>query len=1243
MILSNEIKTALKISIPYLFISVVYILLSDKLVESFKLDYFHITMIQTYKGWGFVFLTTVFLFILLFRELKKSKIQSEKFQQALIESRENYRFLVEKQKDLIIKMDQEGNLLFASNSYCKLIGKSDSEIQGTKFLTTSPSDSNYSLQEILQKLALPPHYYVYQKQTDTSSGLQWIEWSLNAVLDESKRVNYIIGVGRDITDRKIIENNLKESEQRYRSLFENMNTGFVLFETVFDQRNNTSDLIILAANEGFEKTTGLKLESVIGKRLTKVLPGIEKDKADWIGVYSKVAATGEPVRFEQKSQLLGIYYSVSAFKSGPNQCAVTFDDVTQLKLAAHKIERFSRIFEESINEIYLFDPMTFKFKQMSKSAQRNLGYSVGELNAMTPVDIKPEFTVEKFSELVNPLITGEKDSIIFETIHQRKDGTTYPVEVHLQLVEYENEKTFVAFILDITDRRIAESKLKKEKDLLNAIVNNIPVMITRYDPSINLLLLNKETERLLGWSTEEAGKMNLMEKVYPDPVYRKQVADYMAKATVEWREFQCTSKSGEIIDSQWSNIRLDDGTQIGIGIDIRDRKKYEAGLIESEKKYRLLFENNPHPMWVYDAQTLQFLAVNQAAVIKYGYTREEFLSMTIKHIRPEEDVDKLVKHINGHREIVQDSGIWRHKLKNGAVIDVEILSHGLIYENKPARLVLANDVTRRIAAEKQIQLKSENLSKLLEISLELNQSYSKKDVLQKIVDNSISLIGVDSGAIYLVNDDELRMAATYPRLPSDFPEEYRKASLKNHPHIHKAVRLKSIVTIIDTKKEKLSEQENIIVHSSNFRSLIYLPLIASDAVIGVLIIGTVNRVHEFTESEINLCLTLSNLSALALSNSILFNKLNQNVIELNKVIDEKTKTTLALAESEERFHSMFEKHHAVMLLIEVDSGRIIDANNSAVNYYGYTLEEIKSMKIDQINILGPEKVAEERKKAASESRTYFNFPHRLKSGEIRNVEVYTTPIKLKGDTVLFSIIHDITERKKAEDEVLRSREMLRALTARLERIKEEERINLSRDLHDNLGQSLTALKMDTAWIERKIRELKISSVEAFIEKANSMAMLIDDIINNVRRISSELRPNTLDYLGLIPSLEWLVKDFQNRTEIKSTFKCEVSEIPISKDVASSAFRILQEAFTNIIRHAKATEVKLKIDETDDNFRIQLSDNGKGIEPARLLDTKSLGIIGMNERALQFGGQIIFSAHKPNGTTVTLLIPKGTKV
>lgn len=240
---------------------------------------------------------------------------------------------------------------------------------------------------------------------------------------------------------------------------------------------------------------------------------------------------------------------------------------------------------------------------------------------------------------------------------------------------------------------------------------------------------------------------------------------------------------------------------------------------------------------------------------------------------------------------------------------------------------------------------------------------------------------------------------------------------------------------------------------------------------------------------------------------------------------------------------------------------------------------------------------------------------------------------------VLGIGRDITSRKEAQNKILKSEEKLRALNARLEKVKEEERINLSRELHDNLGQNLTGLKMQISYFAKKVKTDRFSNPADLLLRTSDMLSLIDAMINTVRKISAELRPNVLDYLGLIPAIEWQIGELKKRSEIDCEMKSKVEKIDLGIQINSSVFRIVQEAFTNIIRHAEATKVILSIYEEDDRFKLEILDNGIGIKETDISNIRSLGVIGMKERTIQFNGTLQLQNAPQGGTLLTLIIPK----
>ncbi len=232
------------------------------------------------------------------------------------------------------------------------------------------------------------------------------------------------------------------------------------------------------------------------------------------------------------------------------------------------------------------------------------------------------------------------------------------------------------------------------------------------------------------------------------------------------------------------------------------------------------------------------------------------------------------------------------------------------------------------------------------------------------------------------------------------------------------------------------------------------------------------------------------------------------------------------------------------------------------------------------------------------------------------------------------IHRDITKRKKAEEALKRSREELRRLSAHLESVREKERARVAREIHDELGQSLTALKMDISWLNKRVPE----DQKALHEKTESMSGLVDKTIQTVKRISSELRPGLLDDLGLVAAIEWEAEDFQKRTEIKCELNLPPFDIVLDQDRSTALFRILQETLTNVIRHAKATKVKISLVEKNNTIVMKVKDNGKGIPEETTPEPESFGLIGIRERVRSFGGKVKIQGIEGKGTTVTVGIP-----
>lgn len=296
--------------------------------------------------------------------------------------------------------------------------------------------------------------------------------------------------------------------------------------------------------------------------------------------------------------------------------------------------------------------------------------------------------------------------------------------------------------------------------------------------------------------------------------------------------------------------------------------------------------------------------------------------------------------------------------------------------------------------------------------------------------------------------------------------------------------------------------------------------------------------------------------------------------------------------------------------------------------------EIKKQWNKQMQNISP---IETEKKTNNSSSTKNSITYNLYDPDMdRFLEIKTIARYDAKNNILgaINLIRDITEWKQAEEKIKRSEEELRDLTAYLHKVTEIERTNIAREIHDELGSSLTVLKMDLSWLKMKIPENSFQ----LTERINEMISIIDKTIKTMKRISTDLRPGLLDDLGLAAAIEWQAQEFQKRTGIKSEINIVPKNLSSDKDRNTAIFRIFQETLTNIARHAHATKVNISLTKKNGDIELQIQDNGRGITEDEINNPKSFGLIGMRERVKIFGGNIIIKGMKDRGTQVTVKIP-----
>lgn len=958
-------------------------------------------------------------------------------------------------------------------------------------------------------------------------------------------------------------------------------------------------------------------------------------------------------------------------------------------------ERYRLLFEQSLDAITMVSP-DGRFIDANQAWLDLFGYTHGELSFISVYDIYADpADREDFLRRI-----GEAGFVRDEVRFKKKDGTVFDCRRSTTACHDASGHViaYQGIYHDVTEEKKAEAALRESERRYRVVAEFSPDWDFWAAPGGRFMYVSPACHSITGYSREEFMQdPSLMTRIM-QPEFHAAWQDHLDKehasadtGASDRLELLLQHRNGDFrwIEHHCRPVFDHDGQYLGrrgVNRDITELKRIREALGQSEEKFRSLFEQSLDAIWSLKPDGTNH-EVNQAWLDMFGYNHEDLATLNAADLYADPaDRDAFLRQIEEEGQIRDDV---RFKRKDGSIF---ICQRTVVARRDADGRIVAfqgvnRDITDRIRIEEKLRNSEEKYRALFEqstdaitlvapdgASLEANDAwlklfgYTREDLphihvnqiyadpsererfLQEIYTNGIVRDIVrfrrkdgsefDCQRTAVIQRDSSGNIIGFQNIQRDITlERQREQALRESEEKYRTLfeQSRDAIGIVAPDGTHVDANEawlqlfgytrDELAHITA-REIYANPAEREHFLRRIAEAGVVKDVVKFKRKDGTVFDCQRTVVAQRDQDGTpvaFFNVLRD--------ITEDRQREQALRESEEKSRSLFEQSMDAIALVAVD-GTLLDANPAYWRLFGFDPGEVGRINVRD-HYLHPEEredflrhmdseglIIDEEQKLVRKDGTVIDC---LRSSVARRDE--------HGRVVAYqTVLRDVTTRRKAEQQLRESEDELRRLTTRLEAIREEERAGIARELHDQVGQALTALRMDLATLQGQPQGEPVSS-----EKLAQMIELVDATTDDVRRISSELRPGILDDFGLIPAMEWQLDQFQKRTNIQCELKSSGDEVPDSA-TATALYRVFQELLTNVARHAAAQHVTVLFERDDGDYILTVADDGRGITEEQMHSPSSLGLIGTRERLRPLGGHIELSGAPGKGTTVRVTVP-----